>query len=135
MLPGNNSAGLRHQPGDLPPAPVFLPHWLAIATIILAALAYGFAHFRKPRRFWLRGHIISTVLTYYMLIAGGVNEVFLRVTVLRRLSGGFPSPANGMTHFALIGLTLVVPVWFNIKYSGNPGRRVAGHGRPVQDSA
>jgi hypothetical protein len=35
--------------------------------------------------------ISSIVLTYYLLIGGGVNEVFLRVDVLRRLSGGFPS--------------------------------------------
>jgi uncharacterized membrane protein len=113
----------------------FFPHWLAIATIILAALAYGFAHFQMPRRFWLRGHIISTVLTFYMLIGGGVNEIFLRVTVLRRLAGGFPSPVIGLTQDVLMALTLLVLIWFNVKYSGRWGRRGAGHGRPVQDGA
>jgi hypothetical protein len=54
------------------------------------------------------------VLTYYMLIGGGVNEVFLRIDILRRLSGGFPSPLIGMTHLVLIALTAVALIWFNI---------------------
>ncbi|MGA3399330.1 MAG: hypothetical protein ABSC95_08920 [Acetobacteraceae bacterium] len=113
----------------------FFPHWLAIATIVLVALAYGFAHFQRPRRFWLRGHIISIVLSVYMLIGGGVNEVFLRVDVLRRLAGGFPSPVIGGTHYVVTALTLLVLIWFNVKYSGNRRRRVAAHGHPAEDGA
>jgi uncharacterized membrane protein len=98
----------------------FFPHWLAIATIVFAVMAYAFAHFRRPRALWLRFHIVSTVLTYYLLIGGGVNEVFIRVDVVRRLSGGFGSPANLMTHRVVLGLTVIALIWFNIR------RRPAG---------
>jgi uncharacterized membrane protein len=93
----------------------FFPHWLAIATIIFAILAYSFARFKWPRVLWLRFHIMSTVLTYYLLIGGGVNEAYIRIDVLRRLSGGFPSPMVSMTHYALIGLTLILLFWFMAK--------------------
>jgi uncharacterized membrane protein len=96
----------------------FFPHYLAIATIVLAGFAYAFAHYRWPRRFWLKGHIVCAVLTYYLLIGGGVNEVYLRVNVLRRLSGGFPSPMISMTHFALMVLTVVLLGWFLLRYRG-----------------
>jgi uncharacterized membrane protein len=94
----------------------FFPHWLAIATMVFAALAYGFAHFQRPRRFWLQGHIISTVMTYYLLIGGGVNEVFLRIDVVRRLSGGIGSPMNRLTHDVLMALTLTVLIWYIVKF-------------------
>jgi uncharacterized membrane protein len=95
----------------------FFPHRLAIATICLAGFAYAFAHFRWPPKLWLRGHISSIVLTYYMLIGGGVNEVFLRIDILRRLSGGFPSPLILMTHLGLIALTALALIWFNMNSS------------------
>src|ERR1700676_27408 len=62
----------------------FFPHWIAVATLVLTVLAYLFAYFRRPAALWLRGHIASTVLTYYLLVGGGVNELFLRVDVLRQ---------------------------------------------------
>jgi uncharacterized membrane protein len=99
----------------------FFPHWLAIVTMVFAVLAYAFAHFQWPRTIWLRGHIVSTVLTYYLLIGGGVNEVFLRVDVVRRLTGGFGSPANALTHQVLMGLTLILLIWFNVRR--RPGAR------------
>jgi len=40
--------------------------------------------------------------SFYILIGGGVNEVFLRVDVLRRLAPTLDSPAVGLTHFGLI---------------------------------
>jgi uncharacterized membrane protein len=100
----------------------FFPHWLAIATIAFAALAYTFAHFKRPRSLWLRCHIICTVMTYYLLIGGGVNEVFLRVDIVRRVSGGVGSLMNGLVHLILMGLTLIVLIWFNVKFSGERAR-------------
>jgi hypothetical protein len=38
--------------------------------------------------------------------------------VLRRMPGGFPSPMIGMTHFADIILTVLVLLWFLIRYRG-----------------
>jgi uncharacterized membrane protein len=89
----------------------FFPHWLAVATLVLTVLAYLFAHFRRPAKLWLRGHIASTVLTYYLLLGGGVNEAFLRIDTLRRLSGGFPSPLISATHLVLMTLTALALAW------------------------
>jgi hypothetical protein len=41
--------------------------------------------------------------------------VFIRVDVVRRLSGGFGSPANLMTHRVVLGLTVIALIWFNIR--------------------
>jgi len=54
------------------------------------------------------------IASYYVLIGGGVNEVFVRVDALRRLA---PDPLNsslvGLTHFAvMIGVALLI-AWFN----------------------
>jgi uncharacterized membrane protein len=95
----------------------FFPHWLAVASLALTGLAYAFAHFRRPAGLWLHGHVTSTVLTYYLLIGGGINEAFLRVDVLCRLSGGFPSPLIGATHMAVLALTAIALVWLNVKYA------------------
>jgi uncharacterized membrane protein len=105
----------------------FFPHWFAIATIVFAALAYTFDRFKRPRTLWLRLHIISSVLTYSLLIAGDVNEAFLRIDVLRRLSGGFPSPVIGMTHNILIGLTAIVLIWFMVKFRGRRATNQESH--------
>jgi uncharacterized membrane protein len=95
----------------------FFPHWLAVATIALTGLAYLFAHFRWPAKLWLRGHFTSTVLTYYLLVGGGVNEAFLRIDALRRLSGGFPSPLISTTHLVVLALTALALGWLNMIYS------------------
>ncbi len=94
----------------------FFPHWLAIATLVLAVAAFTFARFRWPARLWYRAHMIATVLTYYLLLGGGVNEAFLRIDVLRRLSGGFPSPVIGWTHRVLMALTLMVLISLLIRH-------------------
>jgi hypothetical protein len=104
---------------------------LAIVTIVFAVLAYGAAHFQRPRQSWLRCHITSAVLTYYLLLGGGVNEVFLRVDMVRRLTGGFGSPTNARIHSALVGLTIIVLIWFNIRFSS---WRTAGSRRAVTES-
>jgi len=96
----------------------FFPHWLAVITMVLAALAYLFAHFGWPAQVWLRGHFTCTVLTYYLLVGGGVNEAFLRINALRQLSGAFPSPLIGMTHLLLLTLTALALAWLNISATG-----------------
>jgi hypothetical protein len=94
-----------------------IAHWLAVITIVLAVFAYLFAHFGWPAKLWLRGHLTCTVLTYYLLVGGGVNEAFLRINVLRQLSGAFPSPLIGMTHLLLLTLTGLALAWLHISHS------------------
>jgi uncharacterized membrane protein len=95
----------------------FFPHWLAVITIVLAVFAYLFAHFGWPAKLWLQGHLTCTVLTYYLLVGGGVNEAFLRINVLRQLSGGFPSPLISMTQTLLLTLTALALAWLNVKHN------------------
>ena len=61
------------------------PHWFAIASLIVVGLGVAIAHFKLPRG-WMHLHLTCMVASYYMLIGGGVNEVFLRVDALRRLA-------------------------------------------------
>jgi len=95
----------------------FFPHWLAVATLILTVLAYLFARYRRPAKLWLRGHISATVLTYYLLLGGVVNEAFLRIDTLHRLSGGFPSPLISATHLVLMTLTALALAWLLMNFS------------------
>lgn len=60
----------------------FFPHWLAIVT--LAVLLPGLIITRfKTYKHWLKVHIIFMVISYYMLIGGAINELFLHTPSLR----------------------------------------------------
>ena len=63
----------------------WFPHWFAVASLVAVVAGFAFAHF-KPLRGWMHLHLTCMVASYYMLIGGGVNEVFLRVHALRRLA-------------------------------------------------
>jgi len=80
----------------------FFPHWLAIAALIVTTVGVLAAHFRIPRKAWLHLHLTCLLTSLYILVGGGVNEVFLRVDVLRRLATTLNSPAVGLTHLAVI---------------------------------
>src|SRR6266481_55705 len=92
----------------------FFPHWLAVATLALITIAFASARWKRPQRLWLHVHVSSVVLSFYMLIGGGVNEIFLRVNVLRPFILDKASPAVGMTHLILILGFLVALGGFNI---------------------
>lgn len=51
----------------------------------------------------------------YILVGGGVNEVFLRVNVLRRLVPSLNSPIVGMTHLAVMVSFAMLIVYFNVR--------------------
>ena len=91
----------------------FFPHWFGIVSLIVVALGVAAAHFKRPRG-WMHLHLTCMVASYYMLIGGGVNELFLRVDALRRLA---PVLSNSrlvdMTHFAVIVLFAFLIAYFN----------------------
>ena len=67
----------------------------------LAVILAGFWLARhKPFRNWQRGHIFCMVFSYYLLLAGGVNEAFLHLPVLDdlTLNERFTSDAYGISH-------------------------------------
>ena len=79
----------------------FFPHWLAIAALIVVTVGVLAAHFKVPRRAWLHVHLTCLLTSLYLLVGGGVNEVFLRVDILRQLAPSLNSPIVGLTHLAV----------------------------------
>jgi uncharacterized membrane protein len=91
----------------------FFPHWLAIAALVVTTAGALAAHFRIPRRAWLHVHLTCQLASVYILVGGGVNEVFLRVDALHRLAPTLNSPAVGLTHLAVQISFLTLIGYFN----------------------
>ena len=71
------------------------------------------AHFKIPQKAWLHLHLTCLLTSLYILVGGGVNEVVLRVDVLRRLAPTLNSPAVGLTHLGVIIVFLALIGYFN----------------------
>lgn len=91
----------------------FFPHWFAVAALIVVAIGFAAAHFKLPRVGWLQVHLTCMLTSVYILVGGGVNEVFLRVDVLRRIAPNLGAPVVGMTHLGVMLLFALLIVWFN----------------------
>ena len=92
----------------------YFPHWFAIAALIAITIGFICIRLRRPRAYWLNAHLSCMVASYYMLIGGGVNEVFLRVHALRRIVPDvLNSPIVGTTHFAVMVFFVILIAYFN----------------------
>jgi uncharacterized membrane protein len=91
----------------------FFPHWLAIAAVIVVTAGILVAHFKIPRRAWLHVHLTCLLTSLYILVGGGVNEIFLRIDFLRGLAPTFNFPAVGLTHLAVQIFFLALIGYFN----------------------
>jgi hypothetical protein len=91
----------------------FFPHWLAIAALVLMTAGVLAAHFKRPRRGWLHWHLTCQLGSLYILVGGGLNEVFLRVDAMHRLAPTLNSPAFGLTHLTVQILFLTLIGYFN----------------------
>ena len=81
---------------------VFLfPHWQTIAALIVTTVGIFTAQFKMRRKAWLHVHLTCLLTSLYILVDGGVNKVFLRVDVPRRLAPSLNSPVVGLTHLAV----------------------------------
>ena len=91
----------------------WFPHWTGVAALVLVAAGVAFAYY-KPLRGWMHLHLTCMIASYYILIGGGVNELFVRVDALRNMA---PNPLNapivGMTHFAVMLVFALLIAWFN----------------------
>ena len=66
---------------------------------------------------WRHGHLSCMVLSYYMLVGGGVNEFYLRIEALHALAPDvLNSPLVGLTHFAVVLIFIVALIYFNLRY-------------------
>jgi uncharacterized membrane protein len=97
-------------------------HWLAVAALVLTVIGYYSAS-RQARGFWAYGHPVAMTLSYYLLIGGLINELFVRVNVLRPFAfivvHGKPvfgtTRAVEMTHHANELATLFLLILFVVK--------------------
>ena len=105
-------------------------HWESVFTLFFLVLGFAAAS-RQRRALFAYLHPVSMLITYYMLIGGLVNEVFVRVPFLRALalSGhtGNPvrTPLAGMVQGSVMMIFLVMLVWFIAKVALYRRRAVA----------
>jgi uncharacterized membrane protein len=83
-------------------------HVIAVVTLMLLAIGFGSAHSKVPKRKWLRIHITTIVLSYYMMIGGLINEAFVRITSLR----GHGGLAAGIHSAGLIAILMVMAYFY-----------------------
>jgi uncharacterized membrane protein len=91
----------------------FFAHWFGVAALIVTTVGFTAAHFKIPRAGWIHLHLTCMLMSFYILIGGGVNEVFLRVNFLRRLIPNLNSPIVGLTHFAVMIFFAGLIAYFN----------------------
>jgi uncharacterized membrane protein len=91
----------------------WFPHWFGVVSLIVVTAGVALAHFKQPRD-WMHLHLTCMVASYYMLIGGGVNELFLRVDALRRIVPDvLNSPIVGTTHFAVMVFFAILIAYLN----------------------
>jgi uncharacterized membrane protein len=91
----------------------WFPHWFGVVSLIVVTAGVALAHFKQPRG-WMHLHLTCMVASYYMLIGGGVNELFLRVDALRRIVPDvLNSPIVGTTHFAVMVFFAILIAYLN----------------------
>ncbi|WP_396593055.1 hypothetical protein [Brevundimonas sp. R86498] len=91
----------------------FFPHVLAIVTLVLIAAGWGSARLIRRHGVWKHVHLSSMILSYYLLIGGGVNEVFLRIDAMRDLVSRQGGQIIGMTHAVVMLVFLVLLLGWN----------------------
>ena len=91
----------------------FFPHLLALVTLVLIAIGWGSARLIRRHGAWRNVHLSAMVLSYYLLIGGGVNEVYLRVAAARDLLNAQGPQLLGQTHAAVMLAFLVLLLGWN----------------------
>ncbi len=87
-------------------------HWFAVMAIVTAGAGFALGRWHGKGAAWKYGHIAGMILSYYVLVGGGVNETFLRVTALRHFIVPRVGPVVGMTHMTVMLAALLLIVIF-----------------------
>lgn len=110
----------RFRPFTAGPGTFGLFHWEAVTTLGFLALAL-YAAPRQRRAPWAYVHPLAMVTTYYLLVGGFVNQLFLRVAPLRAISqmhgrSGFSRvPLVGQAQTAVMLVYVILLVYFIAK--------------------
>lgn len=91
----------------------FFPHVLAIVTLAVIAVGWLAVRTHWPRPLWKHIHLSSMIASYYLLIGGGVNEVFLRIDAMRDLLNVNGPQLLGQTHGAVMLVFLILLLGWN----------------------
>lgn len=110
------------QPFKAGPGIFGLFHWFAVITLVFVAIGW-YAAGRQDRTFWAYVHPTMMVLAYYMLLSGGINEIFVRVDFFRELAIASAngsqqfgqSPLIGMVHTAWMAFILLMTIYFLVR--------------------
>ncbi len=100
----------------------WFPHWFAVAALACLALAYVAVRLKRPRRGWVHLHLTGMLASYYVLVGGGVNEVYLRVDALRPLVAATHGAVVGITHMIVIATFAALIAAVNLTLGGRPGQ-------------
>ena len=92
---------------------IFFPHMLAVVTLVLIAAGWGSARLIRRHGGWRHVHLSAMILSYYLLIGGGVNEVYLRVDAARDLLNAQGPQLLNMTHAVVMLVFLVMLLAWN----------------------
>ncbi len=91
----------------------FFPHYLAIACLVV--ILPGIIAAKTKHKYWLKTHIICMVLSYYLLIGGAVNEVFLHIPSLTHFIKN-NDPIVGIIHMIVQIIFVGILIFYLRKY-------------------
>lgn len=107
-------------------------HWLAIAALVFTLVGW-FASTRQRHGVWAYTHPVAMALSYYILLGGLANELFVRVNMLRPLATTivngetrFGSQVIGMTQSALMLATFLLIIVYIVRVALRRRKRKAG---------
>jgi uncharacterized membrane protein len=92
----------------------WFPHWFAVTALACLAIAYAAVRLKLPSRGWVHLHLTGMLASYYVLVGGGVNEVYLRVDALRAIVVATGGAVVGATHMIVIGVFIGLIVAANL---------------------
>jgi uncharacterized membrane protein len=83
-------------------------HWFGVIAIVLSAGGFALCRWHGKGGAWKYGHIFCMVGSYYVLVGGGVNEVFLRVNTLRPIFRTQPQVVGEVHGLVMLGFLLLI---------------------------
>jgi uncharacterized membrane protein len=109
----------------------WFPHWFAVAALASIGIAFIAARFHWPRAGWMRLHFTAMLTSYYVLIGGGVNEVFLRVDAIRRIAFPAHTEIVAIAHLSVIAAFVALIIAENVRRSPRRPRTLAAPPSPT----
>jgi uncharacterized membrane protein len=85
-----------------------MAHWFGVIAIVLSAGGFALGRWHGKGGAWKYPHIFCMVGSYYVLVGGGVNEVFLRVNTLRPIFRTRPQVVGGVHGLVMLAFLILI---------------------------